>query len=85
MGDSDHFHRPRTARLDVGDGDRRRGGGNRAQDLAVLLKRDEVGTRSAGGDVREGDGAPVGKGNKRATLLVILDNPLSVQLAESGR
>ena len=77
----------------VADGDRRARSRDRGQDLVVLLNVDDVGTRwrdSGAGRVRrggisEGDRAEVGKGNEGVTLLEVLDDPLSVLLAKSGR
>lgn len=76
-------------RLDVGDGDAVAAGRCRGQDLAVLL---DVNDGSASGaDCATGcgrrcaselDGAEVGEGHKRVTLLEVLDNPLRVLLAE---
>lgn len=75
------------------DGDRATRDGGRGKDLAALLNVDEAGTASAGGATRdkasgrasEGDSAEVGEGHKASARLVVLNDPLSVLLAQSRR
>jgi hypothetical protein len=78
--------------LDITDSDGRARGRDTRECLAVLLDVDDVRAAGAGrargslrGRAGEGDGAKVGEGHERGALLEVLDDPLSVLLAERRR
>lgn len=79
-----HFTRDKLS-LNVGDRDGGRSRGDGSEDCATLLDIDKGGAGSAWGDGGEDHTAEVGKGDERAALLVVLNNPLKVLFAESRR